>query len=36
VINVLERMVSDKVNNRRLASLLPWAWCDAKRAALAA
>jgi hypothetical protein len=34
--DVLEQMVSGKVNNRSLASLLPWAWRDAKRAELAA
>ncbi len=32
--DVLEQMVSDKANNRNIASLLPWAWRDAKRAAL--
>jgi hypothetical protein len=34
--DVLEQMVSDKVNNRSLASLLFWAWRDATPAALAA
>jgi hypothetical protein len=34
--NVLEQMVSGKVNSRNLAALLPWAWRDAKRAKLAA
>lgn len=34
--DVLEQMVSGKVNNRSLASLLPWAWRDAKRVELAA
>jgi transposase len=34
--DVLEQMVSGKVNSRSLASLLPWAWRDAKRAELAA
>ena len=34
--DVLEQMVSGKVNSRNLASLLPWAWRDAKRAELAA
>jgi hypothetical protein len=29
-------MVSGKVNNRSFASLLPWAWRDAKRHAIAA
>jgi hypothetical protein len=29
-------MVSGKVNSRSLASLLPWAWRDAKRLAIAA
>jgi hypothetical protein len=33
---VLEQMVSGKVNNLSLASLLPWAWRDAKRHAIAA
>jgi hypothetical protein len=33
---VLEQMVSGKVNSRRLASLLPWAWRHVKRAELAA
>jgi hypothetical protein len=33
---VLEQMVSGKVNSFSLASLLPWAWRDAKRAELAA
>jgi hypothetical protein len=33
---VLEQMVSGKVNSRSLVSLPPWAWRDAKRAALAA
>jgi transposase len=36
VTDVQERMVSGKVNNRSHASLLPWAWRDAKRAELAA
>jgi hypothetical protein len=34
--DVLEQMVSGKVNSRNLAALLPWAWRDAKRAKLAA
>jgi hypothetical protein len=34
--DALEQMVSGKVNNRSLASLLPWAWRDAKRDAVAA
>ena len=34
--DVLEQMVNGKVNSRSLASLLPWAWRDAKRAKLAA
>jgi len=34
--DVLEQMVIGKVNSRSLASLLPWAWRDAKRAELAA
>ena len=34
--DVLEQMVSGKVKNRSLASLLPWAWRDAKRHAIAA
>jgi transposase len=34
--DVLEQMVSGKVNSRSLASLLPWAWRDAKRDAVAA
>ena len=34
--DVLEQMVSGKVNSRSLAELLPWAWRDAKRTALAA
>jgi hypothetical protein len=33
---VLEQMVGGKVNSRSLASLLPWAWRDAKRTAVAA
>jgi hypothetical protein len=34
--DVLEQMVSGRVNSRSLASLLPWAWRDAESAALAA
>jgi hypothetical protein len=34
--DVLEQMVSGKVNSRSLASLLPWAWRDTKCAELAA
>jgi len=34
--DVLEQMVSGKVNNRSLSSLLPWAWRDAKGHAIAA
>jgi hypothetical protein len=34
--DVLEQMVSGKVNSRSLASLLPWAWRDAKRHAITA
>jgi hypothetical protein len=33
---VLEQMMSGKMNSRSLASLLPWAWRDAKRHAIAA
>jgi len=34
--DVLEQMVGVRVKNRSPASLLPWAWRDARRAAVAA